>query len=55
MAMLYNIVDRLDNCGIYRDEQKYDVFRFFDIVYLVLECITGPYEDGIPMLECFIS
>ena len=55
MAMLYNIVDRLDNCGIYRDEQKFDVFRIFDIMYPVLEHVTGPDGDGIPMLECFIS
>ena len=52
MAMLYNIVD---HCGIYRDEQKFDVFRIFDIMHPVLECVTDPYGDGILMLECFIS
>ena len=54
-AMLYDIVDHLDSCAIHRDEQKFDVFRIFEIMYPVLECITGPYEDPIPMLECLIS
>ena len=55
MAMLYDIVDHLDNCGIYRDEQKFDVFRIFDIMYPVLEHVTGLYGDEILMLECLIS
>ena len=50
-VMLYDIVDCLDSCAIHRDEQKFDVFRIFEIMYPVLECITGPYGDPIPMLE----
>ena len=53
--MLYDIVDCLDSHAIHRDEQKFDVFRIFEIMYPVLESITGPYGDPIPMLECFIS
>ena len=55
MAMLDNIADWLDSCGIHRDEQKVDVFRVIEIMYIVLACVTGPYGDPIPILECFIS
>ena len=55
MAMLDDIADHLDTCGIHRDEQKLDVFRIIEITYPVLACVTGPYGDPISMLECFIS
>ena len=55
MAMLDDIADQLDTCGIHRDEQKLDVFRIIEIMYPVLACVTGPYGNPIPMLECFIS
>ena len=47
-AMFNDIVDYLDSGAIHRDDQKFDVFRIFEIMYPVLECITGPYGDPIP-------
>ena len=39
MAMLDNIADHLDTCGIHRDEQKLDVFRIIEIMFWQLSLV----------------